>query len=115
MNSAQTSGRDDSDVSRWWLAAILAATAIVYSSSFGNGFVFDDGDIIVSNRLLGQWSYIWRSLSRDLWWSLDPGHLPQSSYYRPLENIWLALNFHLFGLNPAGWHVATVALHLIVV
>ncbi len=29
--------------------------------------------------------------------------------------VWLAVNFHLFGFAPAGWHLAIVAVHLIAV
>ena len=34
-------------------------------------------------------------------------------YYRPLLLSWLRLNFLLFGLQPAGWHVTTVLLHVL--
>jgi hypothetical protein len=49
----------------------------------------------------------------DLWWFHDPSHLPQSDYYRPLQDIWLALNYHLFGFNPVGWHVIMILVHLV--
>ncbi|HUO04014.1 MAG TPA: tetratricopeptide repeat protein [Candidatus Binataceae bacterium] len=100
---------------RAWLWSLLAVTALVYSRALGNGFVADDYDQIVRNRYLGQWSFLWRSMSADAWWFFDPSRLPQGPLYRPLQNIWFALNFHLFGLNPIGWHAATIALHLLVV
>ncbi|HVN63552.1 MAG TPA: tetratricopeptide repeat protein [Candidatus Binataceae bacterium] len=100
---------------RPWLGVIFAATALVYSHSLGNEFVFDDYDQIVDNRYLRDWSFLWKSLIYDSGWFDDPAHLPQSSYYRPLKNIWLWINFHLFGLHPASWHAASIALHLIVV
>ncbi|MGH7814602.1 MAG: tetratricopeptide repeat protein [Candidatus Binataceae bacterium] len=80
-----------------------------------NRFVFDDYPEIVYNRYLGNWSFLWKSFARDGWWFVDPAHLPQSSYYRPLLDVWLWIDFHLFGLHPAGWHAAMVALHLLVV
>ncbi|MGH7815078.1 MAG: hypothetical protein ACREQI_13890 [Candidatus Binataceae bacterium] len=97
------------------LAAVLIVTASIFSRCLTNGFVFDDSEMIVLNRFIGQWSFIWKSLVRDSWWFRDPLHLPQSAYYRPLQDIWFALNFHLFGLKPMGWHATMVALHLIVV
>jgi Flp pilus assembly protein TadD len=69
----------------------------------------------VHNAYLGQWSFFWRSFSGDEFWFLDPRTLPHSQYYRPLFDIWYAVNYHLFGLNPAGWHATMVALHLLVV
>ncbi|MGH7814601.1 MAG: glycosyltransferase family 39 protein [Candidatus Binataceae bacterium] len=100
---------------RAWLARILILTGLVYCYSLRNQFVFDDDDMIVGNRYLGNWPFVWRSLVRDSQWFLNPLHSPAGSYYRPLLDLWLAVNFHLFGLNPIGWRVATIALHLIVV
>ena len=100
---------------RAWLALILIGTALVYSRSLGNEFIRDDSWEIVGNRYLADWSFIWKSLVSDDWWFDDPLDLPQSGFYRPLHDIWLWLNFHLFGLNPVGWHAAMIALHLAVV
>jgi protein O-mannosyl-transferase len=71
--------------------------------------------MINANTYIGQWSFLWRSMVNDLWWFRDPNHLPYSAYYRPLQDIWLALNFHLFGFNPAGWHAMMIMLHLVAV
>ncbi|HUO05480.1 MAG TPA: tetratricopeptide repeat protein [Candidatus Binataceae bacterium] len=97
------------------LTALLIATALVFARSLGNGFVYDDGNLIVSNPMVGNWPFIARSLFKDEWWFLDPGHLPQSSYYRPLQPVWFGINFQLFGLNQIGWHAAMIVLHLIAV
>jgi hypothetical protein len=86
--------------------------ALVYLRCLGNGFVFDDHEMILANRYLGQWSFLWKGFVNDSWWFRDPAHLPQSHYYRPLQDLWLGVNFHLFGTNPAGWHALMVLLHL---
>ncbi|HUO06140.1 MAG TPA: hypothetical protein VMU16_13165 [Candidatus Binataceae bacterium] len=101
--------------SRTWMVRLIVLTALVFSRSLGNGFVLDDRFQIVDNKYLGDWPFIWKSLLNDSWWFRDPLHLPQGPYYRPLQNVWFALNFHLFGLNPAGWHATMILLHLIVV
>jgi len=46
-----------------------------------------------------------------------PAHLRTEGgqYYRPLQNAWEGLNYHLFGTNPVGWHVTSVLLHASVV
>jgi protein O-mannosyl-transferase len=97
------------------LVGVLLITALVYMRCLGNGFVFDDYPAIVQNDALAQWSFIWKSPFHDLWWFRDPQRLPQSAYYRPLQNVWLALNYHLVGLSPVGWHVLKILLHLVVV
>ncbi|HVN64579.1 MAG TPA: tetratricopeptide repeat protein [Candidatus Binataceae bacterium] len=97
------------------LAAVMAATAIVYSHSLGHQFIADDLLEVVFNRRLGDWSFLARSMVNDILWFRNPDNLPQSQYYRPLHDIWLWVNFNLFGLNPFGWHAAGLALHLVVV
>lgn len=93
-------------------AGILLLTLLAYLRSLNNGFVFHDESAILENRYLNQWSFIWQSLIHDLWWFSGRGPLPHSPYYRPLHNVWLALNFHLVGLRPLGWHLLKVLLHL---
>jgi tetratricopeptide (TPR) repeat protein len=34
--------------------------------------------------------------------------------YRPLTALWMCSNFALFGLRPACWHLATLALHVLI-
>ncbi|HUO04015.1 MAG TPA: tetratricopeptide repeat protein [Candidatus Binataceae bacterium] len=97
------------------LGVLLAITALAYIRSLSNEFVLDDYAQIVNNPQLGDWSFIWKSMVNNALWFSDPLHPPAVTYYRPLQNVWFALNFHLFGLNPIGWHAAMVGLHLAVV
>ena len=107
--------REDARRRALMIAGVLLATALVYLRCLGNGFVFDDHDMVIANRQIGQWSFLWKSLTRDSWWFMDPLHLPASAYYRPLQDIWLGLNYHLFGPHVAGWHATMVGLHLVAV
>ncbi|HUO05050.1 MAG TPA: tetratricopeptide repeat protein [Candidatus Binataceae bacterium] len=97
-----------------WLARLLIVTALVYSRCLKGEFVYDDHEW-ANHRFVANWSFIWKSLVHDAWWFSNPDHSPASSYYRPFLDIWTALNFHLFGLAPFGWHAAMVVLYLIVV
>jgi len=94
------------------LAGVLLLTLLVYLRCLADGFVYDDHMEIVRNRYLGQWQFLWKSFIHDIWWFRAPARLPQSSYYRPLQNVWLSLNFHLVGRNPVGWHAMKILLHL---
>jgi protein O-mannosyl-transferase len=96
------------------LLGVLIATAIVYLPSLRDGFVFDDHGEIVENRRIGDWSFLWISLVRNLWW-FRPGGGRHSAYYRPLQNIWFGVFFHLVGRGPGGWHAAKIAMHLVAV
>jgi len=96
-----------------WIA--VGVTLLVYLRCFGNAFVYDDHEMIDLNPLIAQWSFLWKSFGHDLWWFRPNGKFPKSNYYRPLQDLWLGLNYHLFGFDPAGWHVSIVLVHLIAV
>jgi hypothetical protein len=74
------------------LGAILVATFAIYLPSLRNGWVFDDWEEFVDNKLIHSWSFVWNSFIYDSWWFKNPHNLPQSVYYRPLENAWFAAN-----------------------
>jgi hypothetical protein len=97
------------------LAAILVATIAIYLPSLRNGWVSDDWPEFVDNKLIHNWSFVWNSFRYDSWWFHAPYALPQSAFYRPLQNVWFAANTALFGTNPAAWHLARIALHAITV
>ena len=50
------------------LAGILLLTLLAYLRSLDNGFVYDDLPAIVRNPRLRRWSFIWESMTRDVWW-----------------------------------------------
>ena len=103
----RASGRE-----RLILAGVLMAALAVYLRCLGNGFVYDDDTLILANPYIGQWSFLWKSLTRHTFWYIES--VP-AGRYRPLLSIWLALSYHLFGFKPAGWHALMVATHLVAV
>jgi hypothetical protein len=95
------------------LAGILIATALIYMPSIHYGWVWDDTAEIVQKSALQSWAGIAKSFIYDSWWFRDPDHLPQSAYYRPLQDVWFALNYMILGVHPAAWHFEKVVLELI--
>jgi len=82
---------------------ILAVTLAAYFPSLRNGFTnYDDPYYVLENPVI-------RSLS----WSHI--HHLFTSYilmYHPLTLLSLAVDYRLFGLDPAGYHAVNLALHL---
>ncbi len=97
------------------LVGIVLVTIAIYLPSLHNGWVLDDRQEFIDNKLIHSWSFLWDSFRYDNWWFRDPRRLPQSSYYRPLENVWFWTNASIFGSRPALWHLAKIALHVVVV
>jgi tetratricopeptide (TPR) repeat protein len=93
-----------------WLA--LALTFLAYVGTLSYQFVYDDTQQIVSNRFLTSWRYVPRYFTEHVWGHQNPN--AQGNYYRPLFLFWLFVNRSLFGLQPAWWHLTTIAAHLCV-
>ncbi len=99
------------------LWGILAVTAVTYLRCLGNGFVLDDPIMFVKNPDLRYWSFLWKAFTRNEFWYSDASFLQVQQFknYRPLFLVWCWINYHLFGLNPALWHAAMLAVYLLVV
>jgi len=91
---------------------VMAVTLLAYSAVSSFQFVYDDDGQIVHDSFVQQWRYLPAYFTTHVWQYLAP-HLP-GNYYRPIFMSWLLLNFKLFGLHPGAWHLAALALHLVV-
>ncbi len=95
-----------------WMHGLLlcAVTAAAYVGVVHAGFVFDDFALVVYNGALEPLSQAWRFFAQDLWATADGGYA--SGYYRPLMTLSLAVDRQLFGLEPGGYHLHSLAWHL---
>lgn len=78
------------------LLLIGVATFSVYLNAVGNEFVFDD-HLMITNRPVIQ-SF------------LNLGYILKD--YRPFRGLIQMLEFHYFGLNPVGYHLVNISLHI---
>lgn len=86
---------------RVWGLALLAATAVAYFPAYRAGYIWDDDAHVTNNetlRSLGGLGRIWTEI----------GAVPQ---YYPLVHTTFWVEYHLWGLNPVGYHVVNVLLH----
>jgi hypothetical protein len=95
------------------LVGILGLAALVYAGTLRFPFVYDDNGQIVQNALVQAWRFVPQYFRGQVWQYLFPN--APANYYRPLNMLWFRLNDALFGLHPAGWHAATVLLHLVAI
>ncbi len=81
-----------------WLAA---AVFVAYLPAWHGGFIWDDDTHISDNETLRSWNGL-----RDIWF--QPGATCQ---YYPLSFTVFWLDYHLWGLNPLGYHLQNLLLH----
>ena len=89
-------------------ALVFAVSFLVYFNSIFNGFVYDDTYLIVNNPWLRDPGLALRAFVADSWAFMGEGG---SGYYRPLMTLFYSLDYHLFGMNPLGFHLSFVLLH----
>ena len=90
--------------------ALLALLGSI--NTLWNGFAGDDYQQILSNQLIRELKNIpftftnsvWSFATSDITFSVD-------SYYRPLFNVLLSINYAIFGTTPWGWHLVNVLIH----
>jgi len=92
-------------------AVVFALTALTYSNSLDNGFHFDDEHSLTENPHI-------RTLDNAAQFFMDPqtfSRNPGSEMYRPLVVLSYALNFRIGELEPRGYHLVNLLIHLGVV
>src|ERR1700737_215457 len=88
--------------SRWSAAAALVViTVAAYWPALHAGFIWNDDDYVTKNQTLRDLSGL-----RDIWFKI--GAVP---HYYPLVQTTFWLEYHVWGLNPFGYHLANVLLH----
>jgi hypothetical protein len=76
----------------------------VYANSLGNGFVWDDTSVIVTNPAL-------RGAAGSLFHTLDNAGVQQVPYYRPLTLLTFLIEERVHGLAPVLMHFLNILLH----
>lgn len=85
-----------------WLGSIIVfATLLAYWPVYSAGFIWDDDTHITDNSSLTSLAGLW-----DIWFNLGA-----TCQYYPLTFTVFWLDYHLWGLNPLGYHLQNVLLH----
>ena len=93
----------------WRLGLIILLLAAVYGNTLNHGFVWDDTYIIVNNPLLEKLSNIPKFF-------ISEDTIEESTgYYRPATYISFALDRAIWGVNPVGFHITNLVLHMVAV
>ncbi|HMB96039.1 MAG TPA: tetratricopeptide repeat protein, partial [Tepidisphaeraceae bacterium] len=89
-------------------AVIIIATLLAYLPAMKGDFVWDDDYYVSNNHLLANFDGL-----QKIWFGVLPHPseyaLPQ---YYPLTYTSFWIEYHIWGLNPHGFHVVNVVLHL---
>jgi hypothetical protein len=104
--------------SRWAIGLLLLVTAAAYAPVFFAGFVWDDFPLVVDNPQVQSFSHAREWFVSDLWAGLQGVSFAtdgESGFYRPLVIMSFAVDHLLWGGNPIGFHLQSLAWHLLAV
>jgi len=88
---------------------LVLVSALVYANSLQNGFVFDDIGTIVENKYITDFSKNLPSFFNSSYFKI--AHTEGS--YRPVATFTYYLLYAAFSLNPFGYHLASLILHIL--
>ncbi len=89
---------------------LVAAVFVVYAPTLDYQFIVDD-HFFTSDPRVQTSGHVWEYFTDYVWAEYDGG---PATFYRPLFILWTRLNFILCGLSPWGWHLLSIAKHVLV-
>jgi len=88
---------------------LISIGVIVYSNSLGNDFIWDDSGFVIKNEYIKNIK-IFPSYFKSKE-ALSEGLLSGENY-RPLFPLSLAIDYFFWGLNPFGYHLSNMIIHI---
>lgn len=85
---------------------LAAAVFTVYAPALWNGFVWDDTALILRDPLIRSWRLIPEGFQHFLF--IDA---TASNFYRPIQRLTYILEYAVFGFQPMGFHITSIACH----
>jgi tetratricopeptide (TPR) repeat protein len=91
------------------IALLVCVSAIVYFNSLSNGFVYDDLGTIVENIHIKSFANYLSSFYNPSYFKISGGE----ASYRPVATLSYYLLYAIFDVNPIGYHLTSVVLHIL--
>ena len=88
-----------------WVIILLVFGAGVYANIRHAPFVFDDIRVITTNKAVHMTEMSWPQAKTAM--------IESKSGYRPFSNLTLGINYHFGGLDPFGYHLVNIGIHLL--
>ncbi|MFC1631499.1 tetratricopeptide repeat protein [Candidatus Omnitrophota bacterium] len=92
------------------IALIIGLGFTVYANSLDGKFIWDDGFLVKDNTHIRNPAYL-SNLFKE---NIGAGAGEDFDFYRPLVMVSYMINYHFSGLEPRGYHLTNVLLHVLV-
>lgn len=92
------------------LLCLALLTVLAYGNTTRNGLLWDDEALVTNNSYIRNFHYLGMAFRSDLFHTYSPTIVP---YYRPLQTVSYMTDYALWGVNPFGYHLTNLLLHLL--
>lgn len=93
-----------------YLFVLIGLGLTIYSNTLAHNFVWDDKFLIVENYWIKSPIYLPQIFTSEL----RTFSLMASNYYRPLQSVSYMIDYSIWRLNPFGYHLTNIILHILV-
>lgn len=99
-------------MNKFFIPVLFCICLFIYAGYLNNGFVFDDKILVEENPLVKSTHLLPNVFKTGIYdyWS---GAQPYDRMFRPLQMLSYYLDYNLWGLNPAGFRLSNILLHLL--
>ncbi len=91
------------------LAALGALGFLIYSSALGGAFLFDDAALVRDNPFIKSFSQLPKLFTENIWAGVGIEYF----FYRPLQMVTYLIDHALWGMDPKGYHLTSIAVHVL--
>ncbi|MGD8240787.1 MAG: tetratricopeptide repeat protein [Armatimonadota bacterium] len=95
------------------IAVIVLVAGGIFVNALGADFLWDDYVIIVDNPHVRDLRQALTAFRPGYWRSLRERDPNVGGSYRPVVQLSLAVDYAIWGLNPVGYHVSSIVLHIV--
>jgi tetratricopeptide (TPR) repeat protein len=95
-----------------YLIILIVIPVILFSNTFKNPFIWDDEELIFEDSYIKSLKSLPLLFSPTYWAHLRPG---AKGEYRPTGIITFAIDYKLWGFNPAGYHLTNLAIYIMII
>lgn len=90
-----------------YVVFIFILGAVIYLNSLFNPFVWDDQWLIIHNPFINNFQNISKVFMNDIGCTYS-----ETNSYRPLQILSYIVDYHFWGLNPVGYRIFNILIHL---
>lgn len=90
------------------LVLVILAGFILYGNSLNNPFIWDDQYLITDNHFVKSFKYLSDIFTHQLYYSTGG----VSNFYRPLQSLFVMLDYSIWKERPFGYHLTSLLFHI---